>query len=43
MIDDEIRLAILANHPLPAGLTTVNGYLSLKGYTHPLPAGLRHA
>jgi hypothetical protein len=27
-------------HPLPAGLTSVGGYVYLRGYAHPLPAGL---
>ena len=31
---------IAKNLPLPAGLTSVGGYLYLSGYTHPLPAGL---
>ena len=43
MTENEIYAAIKANRPLPAGLTTVGGLLDLRGYTHPLPAGLRHA
>jgi hypothetical protein len=27
-------------HPLPAGLTSIGGFLCVRGYTHPLPAGL---
>jgi hypothetical protein len=32
----------LPDHPLPAGLTSVGGYLNVEGYNHPLPAGLTH-
>ena len=28
-------------HPLPAGLKSVGGYLDLSNYQHPLPAGLK--
>jgi hypothetical protein len=31
---------IKTNHSLPTGLTSVGGYLDLRGYQHPLPTGL---
>ena len=40
MTYEQIRKLITKNKPLPAGLTSIGGFVDLRGYGHALPAAL---